>query len=111
MDVKRALRALSVAILAAGGLLAVDTTHAHTPICDCFDNGDGTVTCEGGFSDGAPVGGLPIRVFDERQKLLIDGEMAADGTFTFDAPPLSVYLIVFDGGDGHTVEILSDDIW
>ena len=27
--------------------------YGHNAICDCFDNGDDTITCEGGFSDGA----------------------------------------------------------
>ena len=25
---------------------------AHTPLFSCWDNGDGTLSCEGGFSDG-----------------------------------------------------------
>jgi hypothetical protein len=35
---------------------------AHTPLCSCYDNGDGTVTCEGGFSDGSSASGVQMRV-------------------------------------------------
>ena len=35
--------------------------YAHNAICDCFDNGDETITCEGGFSDGAKAVGVPLR--------------------------------------------------
>ena len=44
-----------VALLAA-------VAYAHNAICDCFDNGDNTITCEGGFSDGGKAVGVPVRV-------------------------------------------------
>jgi hypothetical protein len=84
---------------------------AHTPLCDCFDNGDDTITCEGGFSDGAAATGLPIRVLDERQKILLDGRMDDASTYSFDRPDVDVYIVVFDAGEGHTVTIFSDDIF
>ncbi|MBK1637032.1 hypothetical protein CKO19_14985, partial [Rhodovulum adriaticum] len=40
--------ALAAALISFGGL-----AQAHTPLCACYDNGDGTVLCEGGFSDGS----------------------------------------------------------
>lgn len=97
--------------LLAVSLIANAVAFAHTPICDCFDNGDGTVTCEGGFSDGSSVAGLPLRLFDERGRLLIDGIMSEEGEFTFKIPDVDVYRIEFDAGEEHVVSILSDDIW
>jgi hypothetical protein len=38
--------------------LIVAQVWAHTPLCSCYDNGDGTVTCEGGFSDGSSAAGV-----------------------------------------------------
>jgi len=36
------------------GLLALPgLALAHTPLFSCFDNADGTICCEGGFSDGS----------------------------------------------------------
>jgi hypothetical protein len=88
----------------AGGLAA-----AHSAICSCFDNGDGTVTCEGGFSDGASAAGVAIRVLDDRERVLLEGKMADDGTFSF-MKPSSGYHVVFDAGQSHIVTIYSDEI-
>ncbi len=49
---------------------------AHTPLCSCYDNGDGTVTCEGGFFD----------------------------------KPKGAYKVIFDGGEGHMIEIDGKEI-
>ena len=43
------LTALAAACVLTLGFAA--QALAHTPICSCFDEGDGNVTCEGGFSD------------------------------------------------------------
>jgi len=32
-------------------MIASSSLFAHSAIMSCFDNGDGTITCEGGFSD------------------------------------------------------------
>lgn len=42
---RKALTCLSVLLMA---VFLVTYAFAHTPICNCFDNGDGTITCEGG---------------------------------------------------------------
>ena len=49
----------ALALMAASPLL-----FAHTPLFDCFDNGDDTLTCEGGFSDGASATGVGVRMVD-----------------------------------------------
>lgn len=89
--------------------LLVVTARAHTPICNCYDNGDGSITCEGGFSDGASAAGVPIRVVDERERVLIAGEMDGQGTFSFERPD-QAFHVVFDAGDNHIVTIFGDDI-
>ena len=37
--------------------LAARFALAHSAVCSCFDNGDDTITCEGGFSDGSSAAG------------------------------------------------------
>ncbi len=82
---------------------------AHTPMCSCFDNGDGTITCEGGFSDGSSAAGVKIRIKDKNGKVLLDGEMDEFSEFIFDKPSGS-YTVVFEAGPGHEVEIKGKDI-
>lgn len=82
---------------------------AHTPICSCFDNGDGTVTCEGGFSDGSSASGVTMKVLDGSQNALIEGQMDEYSEFTFDKPK-DAYMVRFDAGEGHVIEIDGKDI-
>ena len=82
---------------------------AHTPICDCYDNGDNTITCEGGFSDGGTAAGIPMRIIDGTGKLLIDGAMSAQSDFTFTKPDGN-FRVEFEGGDGHIIQIDGRDI-
>jgi hypothetical protein len=99
------LRLLAVALLVIGGPLA----YAHTAICDCFDNGDETITCEGGFSDGGKAVGVPLRVFDGAGKVLIEGKMSDNSDFTFTKPKVD-FRVEFDAGQGHVVTIDGRDI-
>ncbi len=82
---------------------------AHTPICDCYDNGDDTITCEGGFSDGASAAGIAMRVFDSSGRILLEGEMSDRSDFTFDKPDGN-FRVEFEGGDGHLIQIDGRDI-
>ena len=97
------------ALLASGLALVAVTASGHSPICNCYDNGDGTVTCEGGFSDGSSAAGVAIRVLDARDKLLLEGKMDEKGTFTFMKPGVE-YHVVFDAGQSHLVTIDGGDI-
>ena len=85
------------------------SVYAHSPLCDCFDNGDGSVTCEGGFSDGASADGVDIRVLDLQDKVLLAGKMDSSSSYTFNVPA-DEYYVVFDAGKGHLVTIYSGDI-
>jgi hypothetical protein len=90
-------------------LLLCGQVSAHTPLCSCYDNGDGTVTCEGGFSDGSSAAGVRMRVQDGKGGVLIKGKMDEDSEFTFDKPA-DAYKVVFDAGEGHVVEIEGKEI-
>ncbi len=98
-----------IGLLLFGLLLAVQV-HAHSPLCSCIDNGDGTVTCEGGFSDGSSAAGVSIHVTDAAGKMLIKGRMDRLSTFTFKKPAKASYKVIFDAGPGHVVEVSSKDI-
>jgi len=91
-------------MLALVGLLTAGPVSAHTPLCSCYDNGDGSVTCEGGFSDGSSAAGVAMRVQDAGGKVLIRGKMDADSEFTFNKPS-GDYMVIFDAGEGHAVEV------
>ena len=82
---------------------------AHNPICECFLNEDDTITCEGGFSDGASATGIPMRVVDRDGRLLIEGAMNENSEFTFATPDVA-FRVEFDAGEGHVVQIDGRDI-
>ncbi len=94
-------------------LLALAATtqvaYAHTPICDCYDNGDNTITCEGGFSDGGTAVGVPMRILDGVGKVLIEGVMTDQSDFTFTKPDGNFH-VEFEGGAGHIIQIDGRDI-
>ena len=100
---KKMLIALALMLMTAGPALA------HSPLCDCFDNGDGTITCEGGFSDGSSASGVKMHVMDGAGKVILEGKMSEDSEFTFDKPE-GDYRVIFDGGEGHAVEVNGKDI-
>ena len=83
--------------------------QAHNAICDCYDNGDETITCEGGFSDGGAAVGVPIHVLDTAGKVLIEGAMSEHSDFSFARPDVD-FLVEFDAGEGHVVQIDGRDI-
>ena len=83
--------------------------YAHNPICDCYDNGDNTITCEGGFTDGGSAAGVPMRIIDGTGKVLIQGLMTDQSDFTFTKPEVNFH-VEFEGGVGHIIQIDSRDI-
>ena len=95
--------------LLVGSLCGATLALAHNPICECFDNGNNTITCEGGFSDGSPAAGIPLRVVDTSGRILIDGAMTDHSEFTFDRPDVQ-FRVQFDAGEGHVVQIDGRDI-
>ena len=93
-------------ILLTGALVL--SAQAHTALMTCFDNGDNTITCEGGFSSGASGSGVTIYIEKNNTKI-IDSIMNEDSEFTFDKP-IGKYSVSFDAGKGHLVKINGKDI-
>ena len=91
------------------GCFLTPICQAHTPLCSCYDNGDGSVTCEGGFSDGSSAAGVQMRVEDGAGKVLFKGKMDDDSEYTFDKPAGS-YKVQFDAGEGHNITVAGKEI-
>lgn len=102
-------RFLALAAFLSLSLFGMGAVQAHTPLCSCYDNGDGTVECEGGFSDGSSAAGVPMKVYGSNSDLLVEGKLDANSVFVFDKPK-SDFKVVFEAGEGHTVEVPSSRI-
>lgn len=98
------MKKLLLGTAVAAMLLMAAQAHAHSALCDCFDNGDGTISCQGGFSDGSSAAGVKMSVTDGSGKALLEGKMNKDSEFIF-KKPAGAYKVKFDAGEGHTVEI------
>ena len=104
---------LNTRIFLAGAVVALGiagAAMAHTPLCACYDNGDGTILCEGGFSDGASAAGVRLAVIDGDGNVLVEATMDANSEFTF-ARPDGVFSVLFDAGEGHEIAIPADEIY
>jgi hypothetical protein len=98
------------AFIAIAGLSLSLFATAHSPLFDCFDNGDGTATCEGAFSDGATAAGVGIRVELANGRILMQGHMDDASSYTFEIPDQE-YSVYFEAGDGHEIVLFGDDIY
>ncbi len=81
---------------------------AHSALMSCFNNGDNTITCEGGFSDGSSASGVNFFLLQNNKKIL-ETKMNENSEITFNIPSGS-YSAVFDAGEGHQIHIKGDDI-
>ncbi|HDQ40384.1 MAG TPA: hypothetical protein ENN39_05065 [Desulfonatronum sp.] len=99
-----------VLALAFGFLALSGQSFAHTPLFSCFDNGDGTIFCEGGFSDGSSAAGVPIIVKNGSGKEIYRGELSRNSDIEFDKPE-GEYSVTFDGGEGHDIVIPGSQIF
>lgn len=84
------------------------SAFAHTALMSCFDEGDGTITCEGGFSDGSSADGVAFRV-EQGAKVLLKTKMNEYSEVNFKKPS-GTYQAIFDAGEGHRVEIDGKEI-
>jgi hypothetical protein len=101
---------LPILFVALAGLLFCSTrSQAHTPYMACYDNGDGSVSCYAEFSDGSSAAGNPVRVTDEKGKLLTSGVIDETGEFSFKRPQ-QPFTVTFDAGPGHVVTEKSSTI-
>lgn len=91
-----------------GSAFLISSMFAHTAIMSCFDNADGTITCEGGFSDGSSASGVNFYILKDDKKVF-ESKMTEDSEVTF-KKPTSEYIAVFNAGEGHQVLINGSDI-
>lgn len=84
------------------------SAFAHSALMSCFDNGDDTVTCEAGFSDGSSASGVEFKVL-QGDKVVIEGKFDKDSSYTFKKPEGEYKARMF-AGEGHEVIINSKDI-
>ncbi len=89
-------------------LVIFSTASAHTALMSCFDEGDGTVTCEGGFSDGSSASGVKFLI-EQNGKTVMETKMNEYSEVTFEKPSGS-YQAVFNAGEGHKVYVDGEDI-
>ncbi|MFH1135294.1 MAG: hypothetical protein V1816_04335 [Pseudomonadota bacterium] len=102
---KKSFFALSLFAALAAGSPAL----AHTPLCSCWDNGQGRITCEGGFSDGSSASGVAMYVKGPDGKVIAAGKIDEVGEFSFDKPA-GEYQVEFNAGEGHLIVIPGKDI-
>ncbi|MCR5171167.1 MAG: hypothetical protein K6C33_12005 [Desulfovibrio sp.] len=93
----------------AAALALPAAASAHSPIFDCSDNGDGTISCEGGFSDGSSASGVAIHVQDASGKAIEELKLDKNSEITF-KKPAGDYKVMFDAGAGHQVTKEGKDI-
>ncbi|RXJ67654.1 hypothetical protein CRV08_09800 [Halarcobacter ebronensis] len=91
-----------------GLALLASSMFAHSAIMSCFDNGDGTVTCEGGFSDGSSASGVNFYLL-QNDKKVFEAKISEDSEISF-KKPAGTYSAVFDAGEGHQVFVSGSDI-
>lgn len=103
------MRKLMIVLTLVALVAFAGQAFAHSPLMSCFDNGDNTVTCEGGFSDGSSAAGVKIYIKDGDGKSLNETKMNQDSEVTFDKPA-GAYIVIFDAGEGHAVKINGTDI-
>jgi hypothetical protein len=78
---------------------------AHKPLLMVDDNLDGTIYIETGFSDGGSGAGHTIRLLDAATKaVLIETKVPDIGSLDLQKPSVP-YIVLFDAGEGHTVEM------
>ncbi len=97
------MRKVFLVILVSSGLFA------HTPLLTCMDEGDGTVTCEGGFSDGSSAGGVNF-IVKQGEKILIETKLNSTSEINFKKPS-GDYVAIFDAGNEHRVYLKSSEIF
>ncbi len=102
---KTSFLALALALL----LALPGASFAHSPVFDCFDNGDGTISCQGGFSDGSSAAGVKVHIKDGSGKTVETKELDKNGELSMKKPE-GKYSMELDAGEGHKIDIPGDKI-
>lgn len=97
--------------LAAAALFGAQASPAaaHSALLNCFDNADGTFTCQGGYSDGSSATGIRIVVRDSSGVVLQEARLDSNSEVTLNRPQ-GDFSVLFDGGAGHSVEVRGDSL-
>ncbi|WP_429886551.1 hypothetical protein [Geoalkalibacter halelectricus] len=91
-------------------LLAFSThAFAHTALMSCFDEGDDTITCEGGFSDGSSAAGIEFLV-KQNDEVILKTRLNEFSEVNFEKPE-GDYQAVFNAGEGHVVTVDGKNIF
>jgi hypothetical protein len=85
------------------------TASAHAPLLSCFDNENGTITCEAGYSDGAPAAGQLIRVREANGRLILESVFDTASAYSFDKPK-SPFVVEFIGDPSHVATFDGEDL-
>jgi len=85
-------------------LLVSAPAFGHSALLNCFDNADGTFTCQGGYSDGSSAQGIRIVVRDRSGNVLQEARLDSNSEVILDKPQGDL-SVLFDGGSGHSVEV------
>ncbi|MEJ1160586.1 hypothetical protein [Prosthecomicrobium sp. N25] len=89
--------------------LAVLPALAHAPLLSCYDNDDGTVTCEAGYSDGASSAGQVVQVREANSRLIVESVFDASGSYTFKKPAVP-FMVEFIGDPSHRAAFDGEDL-
>lgn len=95
---------LRLFILAGWLIFAATAVQAHKPLVSCIDNGDNTITCQGGFSDGSSAAGVIMQIKARDGRVLQRGLMDDNSEFTF-AKPRDEFVVLFDAGPEHRLRV------
>ncbi len=83
-------------------LLAVSGTALAHDVAVWAEVVKGRVHVEAYFSDGSPVGDVPVEVSNAKGKVLLTGHTNAKGVFDFPPPARTALTISVSVGAGHT---------
>jgi len=97
------------AVFLALWLASPSAVFAHDPILSCFENKTGAITCEAGYSDGAPSAGQAIRVSQTNKRLILENKFGKDSSFTFQKPDVP-FIVEFVGDSSHRATFDSEDL-
>lgn len=84
--------------------MTLTNAFAHSALLNCYDNGDGTFTCQGGYSDGSSATGIRIVVRDTSGTVLQEARLDSNSEVVLQRPQ-GDFTVSFDGGSGHSVEV------
>ena len=83
-------------------LLALSGTALAHDIAVWAEVVKGRVHVEAYFSDGSPVGDVPVEVSNSDGKILLTGHTNAKGVFDFVPPEKTALTISVSAGEGHS---------